>query len=298
MEVLLDQARTAAQAADEALATERLDEVEGLLRQHAELPQAAWLMAEGLRIRANLLAARPDGSGAAQALVGRAERLEGPRAPSFTAPLVPSTVDQSAPHAFVELAGVYPSDVLYADGSVVGAPLRAEAGEHHFRVVRGGRLVWAGWLELGASAGRVTLPVPPPAACSHEDFAGVRAEGDRVIVPASTACPRWVVARAGQSARRAATANETGKSDGIDVAFCQRASCGRLAFWRQEDRPAPSHRAPVRDESAGFPTWLSWTLAGVGALGVGTLVAWQLGAFDADEEPQRVFDFMGPPARP
>jgi hypothetical protein len=107
-----------------------------------------------------------------------------------------------------------------------------------------------------------------------------------------------VVARAAQSVRTGGARKKTGKSDGIDVAFCRGASCGRLAFWRQDDRPAPPPRPPARDESDGFPAWLSWTLAGVGALGVGTFVAWQLGAFDSDEEPQRVFEFMGPGAQP
>src|SRR5687768_10909269 len=48
----IEQARIAAASLDVATATKRLAETDELVRKHPELPQAAWLMAERLRVEA------------------------------------------------------------------------------------------------------------------------------------------------------------------------------------------------------------------------------------------------------
>ncbi len=142
LEAELDAARTAAASLDEHRALEILSGVEAELRLHPALPQSAWLMAERWRVAERV----GDLSESERArLASRAEALEGRRAVEFGAPAAPAT-EPSSVRAAVE--GLSPRDRLELDGAPVGRDVSTLAGEHHVRVFRGERLLFAGWVTL------------------------------------------------------------------------------------------------------------------------------------------------------
>jgi hypothetical protein len=287
IESLLEKARLSAGALDDTTALSHVGTVERLLRAHAELPQAAWLMAERLQIEAAVLERKPAEQARAQRLRSSARALEGERAPVYR-PAPPAsaasgstqadTDSAASPDISVGAPGLRRSDVLEWNGRNRRPPLRVTAGLHHVRVVRQGELVLARWLEIAPGAADVVVAVPEPAACSLADLTPVRVVGGRITTP-DARCRSWAVARSAGAAT-------------VEIALCRGARCGGWTRW-----PAQAGRErheATRDERS-WQTWAPYALGGVAAIATTGIVLWRLGVFDREEPEERVV-FTGPSA--
>lgn len=273
LEELVDQARLAASSLDDATAKERLAEIQRALKKHPELPQAAWLLAEALQVEAGIaLRTAPEER---TRLIARAAALEGRRAPAFG-----ETGEATAePTVTVSLSAERPGDRIFFDGERVGPKHEAVPGEHHVRVVRRERVIWAGWVDVSA-AGALRLPLPRPVPCSPDDLEGVTIRGERVRAPRGVACGRWALAR-------------PAAGGGIEIASCSGSSCGPLVVWKRH-YGAVYEGPPQPAPEPGFPAWASWALAGAGVAALGAGVLWQAGAFDDPAPGKTRFEFYGP----
>jgi hypothetical protein len=276
IEVLLEEARSATASLEQSRALSALEHAERLLRDHPELPQAAWLMAEQLELTAEVESTAPDGGSAALALHRRAAVLEGVRATPFSDHPTNPEFDLPAAHA-VTADGPEPGDALEWDGVRTGPDFSTIAGEHHARVSRNGRLLWAGWIAVAEGELSVRLPVPPTPACSPDDVGAGRFEAGRAIGAPHARCASYVLARA-----RA--------EGGIDAALCERDLCGKLVIFR--------HDAVVGDmlgiAEHGWPRWATYSVvAAAGVLATG-VVLWRAGVFDRPQgHTTTEFTYMG-----
>jgi hypothetical protein len=262
IEVLLEEARNATASLEQSRALSALEHSDHLLREHPELPQAAWLMAEQLELTADVEGTAPDGASASATLRARAAVLEGARATPFSDRAPSAEPEASTTHA-VNVDGVEPGDTLEWDGVRTGPELLLATGEHQVRVSRNGRLLWAGWLSVGETELRVRLPVPETPACSPDDIGAGHFAGGQAIAAPHARCQSYVLAQA-----RA--------GGGIDAALCERDTCGKVVIW--EHVAAGAAGAPVAER--GWPRWATYTVvtsAGVLATGV---VLWRAGVFD------------------
>ncbi len=281
LEAELDAARTSAASLDEARAVELLANFEKKLFAHPELPQSAWLLAERHRLGAEIAASKSAAVDARDHL-RRALVLEGPRAAEFGA--AKAADEQTLPEATpMRVDGLEARDLLEIDGRAIeGRTPALAAGQHHVRVVRSGRLVYAGWVTLGEGASALRLMVPPVAACSAEDFSGYRALSTRAVAAPGTRCPRWVLAA--PAAR------------GLRFADCFADHCGPFVSISGEVKRVSLPPQPEREP----PSRTLITAAVVGAvLVVGTAAAlWQSGAFDEEKPGQTIWVYGGvSPAR-
>jgi hypothetical protein len=124
-------------------------------------------------------------------------------------------------------------------------------------VARGdGAVTWASWVSIGAgSVVRIAAPQAP--ACSREDVAAARAQGDAVRA-GGVRCARWIAVTASRD-----------EPDALRIATCAGSSCDALAEWRAPPAAAwvepPSQK---RDEAHGrWPAWATWAIAGVAVAG-------------------------------
>ncbi|HEY6559511.1 MAG TPA: hypothetical protein VI072_19650 [Polyangiaceae bacterium] len=287
IEGLLEKARLSAGALDDTAALAHVGAVEQLLRAHAELPQAAWLMAERLQIEASVLERRPAEQARAQRLRSSARALEGERAPVYR-PAPPASAGPGSTQAntdsavsadiSVGVSGLRRSDVLEWNGQSRRPPLRVAAGLHHLRILRHGELVAARWLEVAPGAADLVVATPEPAPCSAADLAPVGVAAGRITTP-ETRCRSWAVARPAGAAT-------------VEIALCRGARCGGWTRW-------PPHAGPERHEATkderSWQTWAPYALGGLAAIATTGIVLWRLGAFDRDEPEDRVV-FTGPSA--
>jgi len=266
LEGRLDEARTLASSLDEERALALLGTIERDLLAHAELPQAAWLLAEHHRIAADLRRAAPDGALAAAELDRRARALEGPRAASFGTELAP---EPDGATLRVSIKDLDSRDVLELDGTSGGADRTVTPGVHHARVLRGGELAFASFTTL-SSAGDVTLGVRPLVACSTEDLGGVSLEGRTVRGTGGVRCARYVLAR------RAASR--------LEVATCTGGAC----------TPFTPLKEPRDKTVAGLSPWAFAALATTGAVATILLTTWAAGGFEREQPPEKtVFVYGG-----
>ena len=289
IENLLEQARVSAGSLDEALALEQLERAEALIYAHAEVPQAAFLLAEAAEQQAAIL------EHTGQARLARIQRLravtlEGERVrPYAAATEVHSTSEGAAatpPEGArdVTITGLAPKDELVWNGSSLTARrVTVPIGEHHVQVFRDEALIWSGFLLVHGADTLVRIPVAAPAPCSRADLSAPSVLHDRVTGTAEVRCPLWAIARP--------TAGE-GTGKGVDVALCHQATCGALMNWQEgfgEPLVRPLHEAhPWR-----LPAWASYVAAGVGAAAATGLLLWQSGAFEDPAEEPRSFSFGG-----
>ncbi len=250
VEAELEKARDATSALDADGAEQSLARAEGLLRDHPELPQGAWLMAEverGWAMRwARVAPKEPERAAAAWR---RARGLDGGRDPGLGEEATPTM----APEVAFELSFVGDGVARFDGVPVRPGPLRASAGDHQLTVTRKGRLVWAGWVGVTEGA-TIRLPLPEPLRCSAEELSRVHVEG-RTVRSDAIQCDRWVVA-------------EPGKKEGsVLLATCVMDRCGALLEW------SIGGAGPVVGEDGGrrshWPAWATWTLIGVGAAAIG-----------------------------
>jgi len=276
IESLLEEARNAAASLEQSRALAGLQRAEHLLRDHPELPQSAWLMAEILEQSAEVENTAPDGADAATALRKRAAALEGPRAMPFSDRVAPSDPEEPVVQAVI-VEGLEPGDTLEWDGVPTPGTALAAAGDHHARVARDGRLLWAGWVELRAGELRVRLPIPETVPCSPDDVGrGYFATG-RALAPVHARCDSYVLARA-----------RTG--GGIEAALCERELCGKVVIWEHLHERAAAATAPQKSK------WPYVLAASAGALAVTGLSLWRAGVFDRDQPTTReTWVFNGQP---
>jgi len=274
IESSLEEARNAAASLEQGRALAALERAEHVLREHPELPQSAWLMAEIFEQSAELENTAPDGGEAANALRERAAALEGPRAAPFA--------DRAPEHALVDpvvrpvrIDGLEPGDTLEWDGTPTEPVVATAAGDHHARVARGGKLMWAGWLKLNANEHSLRLPVPETVACSTDDIGRGYFSAGRAVAAEHARCDSYVLARARSGG-------------GVEVALCERERCGQVVVWESSRNTERGAAAPAK---SGWPYAIA---ASVGAIVVTSIVLWRTGVFDRAEPGSReVWVFNG-----
>ena len=274
IESSLEEARNAAASLEQSRALSALQRAEHVLREHPELPQSAWLMAEIWEQSADLENSAPDGAEAANALRKRASALEGPRAAPFD-DRAPQLAPEIAASQRIRLEGLEPGDELTWDGTRTEPSFMTHAGEHHARVARGGRLLWAGWLEVAADTANIRVPVPQTVACSSDDIGQGHFVAGRAVAAAHARCDSYVLARA-----RA--------GGGIEAALCERDHCGKVVVW---EHSRVSAAATTASKKAIWPYALA---VSVGALALTSVALWRAGVFDRPEPSTReVWIFNG-----
>jgi hypothetical protein len=278
IEALLEEARS---APDGTAGSSAFELAEALLSAHPELPQAAWLMAERYALEAQGLATGPASGERGRLLLERARALEGVRA--ISAGLVPRAAeaqpraDASSQPARAAATGGRANDQLYVDG-VRDAPLTP--GHHQLQLYRGGRRVWATWLDAGNPPALAFID--PTRACSALDLADIAAEPEGPRPAPGVRCARWLAAR-------------PAVLGGTELAECAGSRCGR---WQPAHAPEEAiRRARLQraDETAAWPSWATWSLVAVGAVAATGAVLWQAGLFDRSRADTD-FVFTGPSA--
>jgi hypothetical protein len=259
LESSLEEARNATASLEQSQALAALERADHLLRDHAELPQSAWLMAEVFELSADVENTAPDGADAATALRQRAAALEGPRAAPFS-DRAPGSEPGSAPGQLIAINGLEPDDTLEWDGIEAASPVTTAPGEHHARVLRGGRLLWAGWTKVGTVDTQVRLPVPETVACSPDDIGRGHFAGGRAVAAPHARCDSYVLARARSGG-------------GIEAALCERDSCGQLVIWEHPSNAGAVHDTPKK-------IWPYAAALSASALAITGLVLWRAGVFD------------------
>ncbi len=262
IEVLLEEARNATASLEQSRALAALEHADRLLHEHPELPQAAWLMAEQLELTADVESTAPGGVNAGGALRSRAAALEGARATPFSDHAASAELAAPTAHA-ISADGVEPDDTLEWDGVRAGPQLTTLPGEHHVRVSRNGRLLWAGFVVVAENAPRVRLPVPETPACSLDDIGAGRFAEGRALAAPHARCESYVLAR--------------GRADGsIDAALCERDACGKVVVWQSS--LAQVGKAAVVEH--GWPRWATYTVIASASVLATSLVLWRAGVFD------------------
>ena len=265
VESSLEEARNAAASLEQSRALAALSRAEHVLREHPELPQSPWLMAEILELSADVESTAPGGGDAEKALRQRAAALEGPRATPFSDHELSADVEPE-PALRVEVDGLEPDDTLEWDGVQSSKSVSTAAGEHHARVARNGRLLWAGWTRVSANEARLRLPVPEAVACSVDDIGKGRFVSGRALAAPHARCQSYVLARARSGG-------------GIEAAVCERELCGKVAVWERavaQSRPSDDRKRTV----------LPYAIAvSAGVLAITGVVLWQAGVFDR-RQPQ------------
>jgi hypothetical protein len=274
----IDQARDQLNSADADAARQTLRQLEQTLRDHPELLQAAWLMAERYRLEA-LIAMRdpskPGGSPHEAAMWDRrADTLEGARAAPFGSS--PTTTSAPTDTVTVTLAihGTRKYEAFW-DGVSAGERIASPAGEHHLLIRRDGRTAWSGWISVLAS-GPVDVWVPAAPPCSAEDLAEVSPDaGSEGVGSSSVRCEAWAVA-------------EPGPTRGtLRMAICHGDKCEPSTTLAYETF-AGGGAATETGKKSALPVWATWTIAGASVAAVATIVLWGTGAFDRANPGTRV----------
>jgi hypothetical protein len=268
-------------AAERALAR-----AEAALRDHADLPQAAWLRAEVDRAWSARWLRAGDEVRAKRAWQ-RAAGLDRGREPG----LGEKEFEPAAPiTAVIRLLGRDAGDprgdgarALLLDGALAppGEVSRTE-GEHALAIVDpAGGTLWAEWVTLAQGA-IVRIEPPPPSPCSRRDL-GRAHLGDGAVRAEAVRCGTWV----------AAVAEASGV---VRVATCESSACTSLVEWRSITLGPPGWAsapiAPLRSkpEAHKWPAWATWTLVGIGLAGTAVAVAAAAGALKSS--PQRETQFV------
>jgi len=266
VEDLLERARAAMAAADGLEVDGALSSAESLLRAHAELPQAAWLMAEVERGRsARWRRIPPTDLEAANRAWARAEALDGGRA----AGLGEERSGAPPPALDLVIEGRMGTS-LWVDGeSAIPGTIRLRAGPHAIVVTQNGAPVWARWVDLPAVTSSIRPLARPPAPCSSQDLRDVALAGEAILAH-GVRCGRWVAAERGRVA------------GAVRLSACDHDRCGHLVEWRS-GRTAADAALPATDQRRsqgvvegsrrGWPSWATWTLVAAGvAVAAGAIV--------------------------
>jgi hypothetical protein len=275
IEDMLGRAREAIVARDAEAADRALAAAESRLRAHAELPQAAWLMAEVERARSTRWRriGPVDGEAAERAWM-RAEALDGGRAPGIG--------EQSAgSHPLAaSISVVLPGgDLAWLDGRPVrGTNIATSAGPHAIAVTADGVPIWATWVDVPGGSSSIEADAPEVSPCSFGDTArasplAAASTAARSVDARRVRCAHWVAATVGPV------------PGAVRIATCEAGTCGPLLDWHVPILPAFSSpslfsREPTSgaERRRGWPAWATWALAGAGAAVAATVVVVAAGA--------------------
>ena len=254
VEAQLERARDAAAAKDENEVDRALGSARNLLDAHAELPNAAWLMAEVERARSTQMrrmrrAYREE----ADRAWARAEALDGGRVPGLG-----ETASTGHPQAATLFIAPLPDEQAWLDGvpSTSGS-VSSREGPHSLVVTWHRAPAWAGWIEIPPGNSTLPLPVLGAPACSRADLE--RARATRILVDASEVrCARWVAVTPGLL------------PGAVRVATCASGRCDALVDWQSP--PAWTWQPADRKRTARWPAWATWGLVGTG-VAIGAAVA-------------------------
>jgi len=284
----LDRAREAIAALDADPAERALARAEALLRDHPELPQAAFLRAEVHRRWATRFSrVEPRDEARAQAEWQEADALDGGRVAGVGETSFPPRRKTAATLAVsgagkrrlvVRLDGLEITGAASAEGTTSFA-LDVPAAEHHVGVTLDDEQVFASWIAIADTAPdapRPTIPinVGDSGACSAKTFSRVARDESGGIRAPSVSCDRWVAAI--PSERRGA----------VLVARCERDGCGPLLEWRVESSLGAGAPADIPIRHA-WPAWATWTMVGVGVVAVAVTTVVATGVLETRPVEQR-----------
>jgi hypothetical protein len=282
----IDRAKEAIAAIDADAAERALARAEALLRDHPELPAAAWLRAEVDRTwAARFSRVEPKDEARARAAWQDADAIDGGRVPGIGETAFPRRANASA--KLVVHASATARVIVYLDGTPLAPKSTADtsatyafetpAAEHQIVATIDGEIAFASWVALAAG----TTPSAPSVidvslgaggTCDASSFASVARDQDRIRAP-GVGCARWVAAIPGD------------KRGSVMVARCEQDACGPLLEWRTESMSAGSAAPPVA--RAGWPGWATWTLVGFGAAAATTVAIVATGALEARQNEPR-----------
>jgi hypothetical protein len=289
----LDRAREATAALDADAAERALARAEALLRDHPELPQAAWLRAEVHRSwAARWSRVEPRDDQRALLAWQEADALDGGRAAGIgevafparaRSPVTLSVRGASNRKVVARLDGTELTPASSADGAITYA-LDVPAAEHQLVLALDGDVAFASWVAIaetvpGSPRTTIAVHVGDEGACSAASFASVTRSGSGpeggAVQAAGVTCDHWVAAVPAE--RRGA----------VLVARCERAACGPFLEWRSEaafGAPGP-HSVPPH--AGTWPAWATWTAIGVGAVAATTIALVATGVFESHPTEQR-----------
>lgn len=234
-------------------------------REHADDPEAPFLVAELLRSlsRVEELAGDPDG---ARALRHRARLLDGGRLVGLSEG-GPLEVEKLVEKPFaLGLVDAPPHVALFIDGEPREGALALAAGEHHLRIVaEDGHTLHARWFFAGAGL-TVSLGFAAPACTASDLGPALVALAKDAQATFSVRCGRWL-----RVARR---------TSALELRVCASSACGPASVWSTV--PLVEDKKPVPTTSVFKSGW-TWAAIGAGAVALGTLTAWRLGAFDRND---------------
>jgi hypothetical protein len=247
---LLDRARDAMAARDGDAMDGALASAEATLRAHAELPQAAWLMAEVERAHSTRhRRLSPVDAEAANRAWLRADALDRGRVPG----LGEQTASARPLEAMISL-DVPPEEQVWLDGErAEGATVPTRAGPHALVVTWDGAPVWAAWIDVPPGSIALKVPAPGVAPCSSADVARARLV-ENTVRAQQVHCPLWVVATKGP------------EPGAVRVATCELDQCGPLTNWLVS--PAWTVSPPLEHHPRRWPAWATWALVGASAAAV------------------------------
>ncbi len=284
----LDRAREAIAALDADVAERALARADALLRDHPELPQAAWLRAEVHRgWAARFTRVEPRDDIRAQLAWQDADALDGGRAPGIgeatfppraRTPVTFTVLGAGSRAVVVRLDGVDLTGTA-SEGSVAYA-LDVVPTEHQLVVSVDGDVAFTSWVSItGAAAGapraRIAVRVGDEGSCAA--IAGVTREGNAVRAP-NVSCERWIAAV------------PTERRGAVLVARCERSTCGPFLEWRSEasfGAATAGPEGPVARPGGGWPAWATWAAIGVGAAAATTITLIAAGVFEARPVEER-----------
>jgi hypothetical protein len=280
----IERAREAIAAIDADAAERALARAETTLRDHPELPHAAWLRAEVDRTWASRFSrVEPKDEARARTSWQDAEAIDGGRVAGIGETAFPKRASTSAKlvvhGSAVKRVSVYLDGAVLAPKSMTDASatyaFEAPPAEHQIVATIDGETAFASWVTLGTSPNAIEISLGAGGSCDTSSFASVSRdahEQDRIRA-AGVSCARWVAAIPGD--RRGA----------VLVARCEGETCGPLLEWRTESMSSGSTPPPAL--RAGWPGWATWTLVGFGAAAATVITVVATGALEARQNETR-----------
>ncbi len=292
----LDRAREATAALDADAAERALARAETLLRDHPELPQAAWLRAEVHRSWASRWSrVEPRDEQRARDAWQEAEALDGGRAagigetpfpPRARGAVTLSVLGSSSNRLVARLDG---NELTASTDGASGAngartyALDVAPAEHQLVITIDGDIAFASWVAIAdaaAGAPRYSIPirVGDGGGCSAASLSAVTRLPTGGVQASGVSCDDWI----------AAVPAERGGA--VLVARCERSTCGPFLEWRSEGAfgAAGAFGPPVVVPHRGpWPAWATWTAIGVGAVAAATIALVATGVFESHPTEQR-----------
>ena len=259
-------ARDALAALDVAAVEAALSRADARLIGHPEIPAAAFLRAEVLRVWAARYARiEPKDDAKAARAWQSAAALDGGRVAGVGETSVPAPERRAVRIAWPHGDG----DVLTIDGvRITSGSVSLAAGEHAVVIEQAGEIKLASWMTPADDV--LTLPSFTPPPCSEGDLRAVKLRSGGLDASGVT-CPRYFVVVEPAHA----------------IAQCRGARCGTPApFGAPPAALAAVPAAPPPSKSASSP-WLTWSAIGAAAVLAGGSFFLASGVLDRPERRER-----------